>query len=133
MSWSVQAVILGCEMVLGYVLGRVFIPYFRRIKTGKFDFYIGDRFAKDGSEPKFGGVVIMLCVIFGIVTGVIFYDSQAVLSFENGEFSRRVFIALGEALFGRVGCAGAWWSYDYGGAAFGRIFRFPAGRCGCGR
>ena len=77
MSWSVQAVILGCEMVLGYVLGRVFIPYFRRIKTGKFDFYIGDRFAKDGSEPKFGGVVIMLCVIFGIVTGVIFYDSQA--------------------------------------------------------
>lgn len=47
MSWSVQAVILGCEMVLGYVLGRVFIPYFRRIKTGKFDFYIGDRFAKD--------------------------------------------------------------------------------------
>lgn len=29
----------------------------------------------------------MLCVIFGIVTGVIFYDSQAVLSFENGEFS----------------------------------------------
>ena len=78
MSWSVQAVILGCEMVLGYVLGRVFIPYFRRIKTGKFDFYIGDRFAKDGSEPKFGGVVIMLCVIFGIVTGVIFYDSQAV-------------------------------------------------------
>ena len=35
MSWSVQAVILGCEMVLGYVLGRVFIPYFRRIKTGK--------------------------------------------------------------------------------------------------
>ena len=57
MSWSVQAVILGCEMVLGYVLGRVFIPYFRRIKTGKFDFYIGDRFAKDGSEPKFGGVL----------------------------------------------------------------------------
>ena len=98
MSWSVQAVILGCEMVLGYVLGRVFIPYFRRIKTGKFDFYIGDRFAKDGSEPKFGGVVIMLCVIFGIVTGVIFYDSQAVLSFENGEFSRRVFIALGGVL-----------------------------------
>lgn len=210
MSWSVQAVILGCEMVLGYVLGRVFIPYFRRIKTGKFDFYIGDRFAKDGSEPKFGGVVIMLCVIFGIVTGVIFYDSQAVLSFENGEFSRRVFIALGgvlmltaiglsedyvkekklgigmkpfykicmeyliclgvcvglrycggvqtavlmpfhlgyvqfgrrlsllgvqscEALFGRVGCAGDWWSYDYGGAAFRRIFRFPAGWCGGGR
>ena len=40
----------------------------------------------------------MLCVIFGIVTGVIFYDSQAVLSFENGEFSRRVFIALGGVL-----------------------------------
>lgn len=97
MSWSVQAVILGCEMVLGYVLGRVFIPYFRRIKTGKFDFYIGDRFAKDGSEPKFGGVVIMLCVIFGIVTGVIFYDSQAVLSFENGEFSRRVFYRSGRS------------------------------------
>lgn len=97
MSWSVQAVILGCEMVLGYVLGRVFIPYFRRIKTGKFDFYIGDRFAKDGSEPKFGGVVIMLCVIFGIVTGVIFYDSQAVLSFENGEFSRRVVYRSGRS------------------------------------
>lgn len=98
MSWSVQAVILGCEMVLGYVLGRVFIPYFRRIKTGKFDLYIGDRFAKDGSEPKFGGAVIMLCVIFGVVTGVIFYDSEAVLSLESGEFSRRVFIALGGVL-----------------------------------
>ena len=98
MSWSVQAVILGCEMVLGYVLGRVFIPYFRKDKNRQIRFYIGDRFAKDDSEPKFGGVVIMLCVIFGIVTGVIFYDSQAVLSFENGEFSRRVFIALGGVL-----------------------------------
>ena len=98
MSWSVQAVILGCEMALGYVLGRVFIPYFRWIKTGKFDFYIGDRLAKDGSEPKFGGAVIMLCVIFGVVTGVIFYDSEAVLSLESGEFSRRAFIALGGVL-----------------------------------
>ena len=60
MNWSVQAVILAAEAVAGFVLGRVFIPYFRRIKTGKFDFYIGDRFAKDGSEPKFGGAVIML-------------------------------------------------------------------------
>lgn len=97
MSAGVQTVILGCEMLLGYILGRVFIPYFRRIKTGKFDFYIGDRFAKDGSEPKFGGAVIMLCVVFGIVTGVIFYDSRTVMSLGSGAFSKRVFVVLGGA------------------------------------
>jgi phospho-N-acetylmuramoyl-pentapeptide-transferase len=45
------------------------IPFFRRVKTGKFDFYIGDRFAADGSEPRFGGVVIFLTLLIGLLAG----------------------------------------------------------------
>lgn len=95
MSWSVQAVIMVCEMALGFILGRAFIPYFRKIKTGKFDIYIGDRFAKDGSEPKFGGVVIMLCVIVGVVIGLMFTDSSQQLNFSDGYSKRVALISLG--------------------------------------
>ncbi|WP_295211051.1 hypothetical protein [Ruminococcus sp.] len=98
MSWSVQAVIMVCEMVLGYFLGRVLIPCFRKTKTGKFDIYIGDRFAKDGSEPKFGGVIIMMCVIIGIVIGLMFDGDTQTLSFSAGYSKRMALISLGAVI-----------------------------------
>ena len=50
MDWQVQSVVIVTELAAGFILFRFFIPFFRRIKTGRFDLYIGDRFKKDGSE-----------------------------------------------------------------------------------
>ena len=75
MDWKEQAILLLAELVMGFILGRFFIPYFRRIKTGKFDFYLGDRFSKDGSEPQFGGVIIFVTAIIGISIGMIYANS----------------------------------------------------------
>lgn len=69
MDYKQQAVILLSQTAVGFLAARFLIPYFRKIKTGKFDFYIGDRFKQDGSEPKFGGAVIALTFILGIVIG----------------------------------------------------------------
>ena len=62
---------LVTELAAGFILFRFFIPFFRRIKTGKFDLYIGDRFRKDGSEPKFAGVVMALTAVLGLSAGLI--------------------------------------------------------------
>lgn len=58
MSWNYQTAVLAVALLEGFILSRILIPFFRKIKTGKFEFYIGDRFKKDGSEPKFSGVII---------------------------------------------------------------------------
>lgn len=71
MDWKEQGFILVSELIVGYLFGRFSIPIFRKIKTGKLDFYIGDRFAQDGSEPKFGGVTIFMTVVLGITVGVV--------------------------------------------------------------
>lgn len=70
MLWSKALVIIAAELLFGLLCGRVSIPYFRKLKTGKLELYIGDRFKKDGSEPLFGGVIIALTVIFGTLLGV---------------------------------------------------------------
>lgn len=77
MDHKLQTVILALVLVSGIVLGRVMIPVLRRIKTGKFEIYIGDRFKQDGSEPRGGGAVILLSVVLGIFTGA------AVCSLDN--------------------------------------------------
>lgn len=69
MDWKVQLVILLGSLSCGFLLGRLMIPIFRRIKTGRFEFYIGDRFKKDGSEPRFGGGVMFLCLVMGAAMG----------------------------------------------------------------
>lgn len=69
MDWKTQAVILFAELSCGFLFGRFLIPLFRRIKTGRFEFYIGDRFKKDGSEPRFGGGVMFLTLLIGLTSG----------------------------------------------------------------
>ena len=65
MLWSSILIIMFIEILLGFVCGRMLIPYFRKLKTGKLELYIGDRFKKDGSEPLFGGIIIALPLIMG--------------------------------------------------------------------
>ena len=66
MLWSKISVILAMQMVLGWALGRVGIPLLRRLKTGRYDPYVGDRFSADGSEPAFGGAAALIVLTFGI-------------------------------------------------------------------
>ena len=66
MLWSKISVIFAMQMVLGWALGRVGIPLLRRLKTGRYDPYIGDRFSADGSEPAFGGAAALIVLTFGI-------------------------------------------------------------------
>lgn len=70
MLWSRALLVMSIEIVLGTACARVFIPYFRKLKTGKWDACIGDRFKQDGSEPKFGGAVIVLPLIVGAMIGL---------------------------------------------------------------
>ena len=65
-----QSVILVCQILTGFLSGRFFLCYFRRIKTGKLDLCVGDRFRQDNSEPKFGGVAIAFTLVLGICIGV---------------------------------------------------------------
>ncbi len=69
MEAKIQSIILLIELAAGIAFGRVMIPAVRRIKTGKFDIYIGDRFKQDGSEPRFGGGVIFLTLLMGLAVG----------------------------------------------------------------
>lgn len=55
-----------CCLGLGFMLSRLGIPALRRIKTGKFDIYIGDRFKTDGSEPSGGGAVLFGTFVIGL-------------------------------------------------------------------
>lgn len=66
MLWNKILLITMIQIAAEFVLARLLIPYFRRLKTGKFDFYIGDRFKSDGSSPKFGGVIMAAALITGV-------------------------------------------------------------------
>ncbi len=83
MDWQVQSVVIVTELAAGIVLFRFFIPFFRRVKTGKFDLYIGDRFKKDGSEPKFAGVVMALTAVIGTAVGLLAKGFKGGLGTEN--------------------------------------------------
>ena len=50
------------------------IPVFRRMKTGKYSPYIGDRFRTDGSEPAFGGVNTLIVYAFGCAVAAAFCE-----------------------------------------------------------
>lgn len=65
MLWSRLCAAAVLQTALSYIAGRIAIPFFRKLKTGKFEPYIGDRFKTDGSEPAFGGANMFLVFIFG--------------------------------------------------------------------
>lgn len=77
MLWSKAFIAIWAELLFGFACGRVLIPYFRKLKTGKLELYIGDRFKKDGSEPLFGGVVIALTLVFGAMIGMLSFRADA--------------------------------------------------------
>lgn len=71
MNWKIQSVVFIIEIFFGFITGRFMQPIFRKIKTGKFDIYIGDRFKKDGSEPRFGGFIILAVFLVGISSAMV--------------------------------------------------------------
>lgn len=85
MDWKVQSVVMVTELAVGIVMFRLFIPFFRRIKTGRLDLYIGDRFRKDGSEPKFAGVVMAITAAVGLTVGLIAHN---VVSQRSEDFTK---------------------------------------------
>ncbi len=62
-------IIFALQLAVGGMLGRLAIPVFRKMKTGKFEVYIGDRFGQDNSEPRGGGAVMFLSLIFACFAG----------------------------------------------------------------
>lgn len=77
MDAKIQTVILALVLAAGTVFGRAMISVLRRIKTGKFEIYLGDRFRQDGSEPRGGGIVVLFSAAVGI------FASAAVCGFDN--------------------------------------------------
>ena len=67
------------QLVLGWFLGLMLIPVFRRMKTGKYSPYIGDRFRTDGSEPAFGGVNALIVFAFGCAVSAGFADRSGII------------------------------------------------------
>lgn len=88
MDHKAQTVILALELASGIMLGRVMIPVMRRIKTGKFDIYIGDRYKKDGSEPRGGGAVILFAALAGL------FASASVCEFDSAQRTALVLTVL---------------------------------------
>lgn len=84
MPWSNALIVIAVEIALGIICSRALIPCFRKLKTGKFEFYIGDRFAKDGSEPGFGGVIIAVPLVVGAVMSIGSTGQSLDANFENG-------------------------------------------------
>lgn len=98
MNWQVQSIVIVSELAIGLVLFRFFIPFFRRIKTGRFDLYIGDRFKKDGSEPKFAGVVMAMTIIPSVIVGLIAEGFDPQLETSGGYGANAVIICVAAAL-----------------------------------
>lgn len=69
MSIKLTILLFVIQLVLGLMLGRLLIPVFRRLKTGKFEIYIGDRWRQDGSEPRGGGALMLTSFIIACLLG----------------------------------------------------------------
>ncbi|MDE6149374.1 MAG: hypothetical protein K2F81_04675 [Ruminococcus sp.] len=107
MPWSNALIIIAVEIALGCVCGKVLIPCFRKLKTGKYEMYLGDRFAKDGSEPKFGGVIISLPLIVGAILSIAFISGNLEIDSDN-DISKIIVVVIFSLLFMMVGIAEDW-------------------------
>lgn len=76
MLWSKLSAVIFMQTVLAFILGRIAIPAFRKLKTGRYDPYIGDRFSADGSEPAFGGVIMWVTFAFGAAVSAAFCEPK---------------------------------------------------------
>lgn len=97
MLWSSRLLIIASELAVCVLCARWFIPVFRRLKTGRLELYIGDRFRQDGSEPKFGGAVMLIAMTVGGFLSVAALDGRNELSDSRS----------GEMLLISVACAAA--------------------------
>ncbi len=76
MLWSRLCAAAVLQIALSCLAGRIAIPFFRKLKTGKLEPYIGDRFKTDGSEPAFGGANMLLVFVFGGCITLCFTDKS---------------------------------------------------------
>ena len=81
-------IIFALQLAVGGLLGRLFIPVFRKLKTGKFEIYIGDRFKQDGSEPRGGGALMLFCFVTAC------FASAAADGFNADEIRAAAFTAI---------------------------------------
>lgn len=92
-------IIFALQLVIGGLAGRLFIPVFRKMKTGKFEVYIGDRFAQDGSEPRGGGALMLLTFVTACSA------AAAADGFTADEIRAAAFTAIFAAILTAVGLA----------------------------
>ncbi len=76
MDLAAKCVVIAVGLFSSAMLGRILIPYLRKVKTGRFEPVIGDRRKQDGSEPKLGGVVIFAAFILAITAATAFFTSR---------------------------------------------------------
>lgn len=107
MPWSSTLVIIAVEIILSLVCGKMLIPCFRKLKTGRYEIYLGSRFEKDGSEPKFGGVIIALSLIVGTVLSSVLISWD--LEIDSGNDSLKIIAAvIFSLMFMLIGIADDW-------------------------
>ncbi len=80
---------MAVQLGSAFVLGRIMLPFFRKIKTGKLEFYMGDRFRQDGSEPKFGGICSACVFCIGIFPALSLADYLDGIGSDNGSIVYR--------------------------------------------
>ncbi len=76
MLWSKLTAVIAMQAVLAWFLGLAFIPVLRKLKTGIYTPYIGDRYSADGSEPSFGGVIAWVVLAFGALVSSAFCEHK---------------------------------------------------------
>ena len=92
-------VVFAMQLAVGALLGRLCVPLFRKLKTGKFDIYIGDRFAQDGSEPRGGGAVMFISFLVACTAGT------AVLGADSAQLRGLLCVIMYTGLLTAVGLA----------------------------
>lgn len=78
MSMKLTFALFVLQLSLGLMFGRLLIPVFRKLKTGKFEIYIGDRWKQDGSEPRGGGAVMLISFVIASLLGASVAELEAV-------------------------------------------------------
>lgn len=90
-------IIFALQLAVGGLLGRLFIPVFRKMKTGKLEIYIGDRFKQDGSEPRGGGALMLFCFVTAC------FAAAAAEGFNADEIRAAAFTTIFAAVLTAVG------------------------------